>query len=230
MMNEGLVVVVRSLIAFATLFIFTRTLGRQQLSQLTFFDYVLGITIGSMAATLSVDLSSRAWPHWVGLVIWVVIVILLQRLRIQLKQADRYLGGDPVVVIMRGKLLENNLKTVHYTLSDLLMQLRDKDVFDLSQVDFAVLETNGALSIQLKPEHQTVTRQDMNVPISPEGVNTQVIYSGLILAENLQKANIDQQWLLDQLKAQGINSPSEVFLATFNPTNQTLYVDKYEDG
>ena len=82
-MNEGLVVVVRSIIAFFTLLIIARILGKQQLSQLTFFDYVLGITIGSIAATLSVDLSSRAWPHWVGLMVWAVIVWGLQMLTIK---------------------------------------------------------------------------------------------------------------------------------------------------
>lgn len=228
-MNEGLVVVVRSLIAFATLFIFTRTLGRQTLSQLTFFDYVLGITIGSIAATLSVDLSSRAWPHWVGLFVWAVVVAILQRLSYRWKQADRYLGGEPVVVIMKGQILEQNLKAVSYTLSDLLMQLREKDVFDLTQVDFAVVETNGALSVQLKPEFQTVTRQDMSIPVSPEGINTEVIYSGLVLAENLNKVGIEEKWLMEQLNAQGIKGPSEVFLATYNPTTAALFIDKYQD-
>ncbi|MGI6435088.1 MAG: DUF421 domain-containing protein [Syntrophomonadaceae bacterium] len=228
-MNEALVVVVRSLIAFATLLIFTRTLGRQQLSQLTFFDYVLGITIGSIAATLSVDLSSRAWPHWVGLFIWAAVVALLQRVTIHWKQADRYLSGEPVVVIMKGQVLEKNLKTTNYTLSDLLVQLRNKDVFDLTRVDFAVLETNGNLSIQLKPEYQTVTRQDLNIATSAEGVSTEVVYSGLVLEENLKKVGVGQKWLMKQLKAQGIKRPDEVFLATYNPTSGVLFVDKYQD-
>lgn len=228
-MNEALVVVVRSLIAFATLLIFTRTLGRQQLSQLTFFDYVLGITIGSIAASLSVDLSSRAWPHWMGLFVWAAVVALLQWATVNWKLADRYLSGEPVVVIMKGKILENNLKKVHYTISDLLEQLRDKDVFDLTRVDFAVLETNGALSIQLKPEYQSVTRQDLNIAPGAEGISTEIIYSGLVLGENLRRAGVGQKWLRKQLKAQGIKSPDEVFLATYNPTSGVLFVDKYQD-
>ncbi len=98
-MNEALVVFVRSLIAFASLLIFTRMLGKQQLSQLTFFDYVLGITIGSIAATVSTDLSSPAWPHWVGLFTWAAIVAIMQWSSIHWKLADRFSqrgtgGGD----------------------------------------------------------------------------------------------------------------------------------------
>lgn len=228
-MNEALVVFVRSLIAFASLLIFTRMLGKQQLSQLTFFDYVLGITIGSIAATVSTDLSSPAWPHWVGLFTWAAIVAIMQWSSIHWKLADRFLSGEPVVVIMKGKLLEQNMKTVHYTISDLLEHLRDKSVFDLSQVEFAVLETSGTLSVLLKPEHQTPTRKDLNITPPQGGISTEVIYSGLVMEENLKRAGVNQKWLMKQLKAQGISSPDQVFLATYNSQSGVLFVDKYQD-
>ena len=129
-MNEALVVLVRSLIAFASLLIFTRMLGKRQLSQLTFFDYVLGITIGSIAASVSTDLSSPAWPHWVGLFTWVAVVAIVQWCSIRWKIVDRFLSGEPVVMIMKGKILEQNMKAVRYTISELLEHLRDKEVFD----------------------------------------------------------------------------------------------------
>jgi uncharacterized membrane protein YcaP (DUF421 family) len=142
-LNEALVVLARSLIAFFTLFIFARLLGKQEISQLSFFDYVLGITIGSIAATLSVDLSSRAWPHWVGLLTWTVTVFILQVLTLKSKKVNDYLVGEPTVLIKNGLIMEENMGKLRYTIADLLKQLRSKNVFDISQVDVAILETKA---------------------------------------------------------------------------------------
>lgn len=228
-MNEALVVLVRSLIAFSALFIFTRILGKQQLSQLTFFDYVLGITIGSIAASLSTDLSTRAWPYWVALFTWFAIVALLQWSSVRWQIADRFLSGEPVLVIMKGKILEQNMKTIHYTISDLLEHLRDKDVFDISRVEIAVMETSGTLSVLLKPQYQIPTLQDLNIEPPPGGVGSELIYSGVVIENNLKQAGVNLNWLHKQLKAQGIKRTDEVFLATYNPASGVLSIDKYED-
>ena len=146
-MNEGLVVLVRSLIAFISLLVFARLLGKQQLSQLTFFDYILGITIGSIAASLSVDLSSRAWPHWVGLITWTIAVFILQWATQKHLILDKYFNGEPTVVIANGKIMESEMKKARYTVTDLLEQLREKEVFTLSEVAYAIVETDGKLSV-----------------------------------------------------------------------------------
>ncbi len=175
-LNEALVVLVRSIIAFFTLLIFARMLGKQQISQLTFFDYVLGITIGSIAASLSVDITTRAWPHWVGLATWTGAVLVLQVVSVKSKLGDRYLTGEPSIVIMNGQIMEKTMAKLRYTTSDLLEQLRDKGVFDLNKIGFAVLETNGQLSVLLKPEYQPVTPTDLNIPSSNTGLSNQLIY------------------------------------------------------
>lgn len=136
--NEGLIVLVRGIIGFFTLLIFTRVLGKQQISQLTFFDYVVGITIGSTASSLTTDLTSRTWPHWVGLFTWTVLCLALQLITIKSKTAEKFLDGEPTIVIMNGKTLEESMKKVRYTIGDLLAQLRDKGIFDLDQVAYAV--------------------------------------------------------------------------------------------
>ena len=109
-MNEGLVVLVRSTIAFFSLLIFTRIIGKEQISQLTFFDYVLGISIGSIAASLTTDLSSRAWPHWIGLLTWAVLGYLMELITMKWRYAAKYLEGEPTIVIMNGKIMESALK------------------------------------------------------------------------------------------------------------------------
>lgn len=101
-LNEALVVFVRGLIAFFTLLVFARLLGKQQISELTFFDYILGITIGSIAGTLTTDLAIRAWPQWVGLFTWTVAVLAMQWVTLKWRYAAKYIEGEPVVVIMNG--------------------------------------------------------------------------------------------------------------------------------
>lgn len=229
-LNEALVVFVRSLIAFFTLLILARMLGKQQISQLTFFDYVLGITIGSIAATLSVDLSSRAWPHWIGLLTWAAAVYISQLISVHSKKADRYLAGKPAIVIMNGQIMEKTMRKLRYTTSDLLEELRRKDIFDLNRVGFAVLETNGQLSVLLKPQYQPVTPSDLKITPANGGLSNELIYNGLVIEENLAKAGVDRIWLEQQLRAQNINSTDEVYIASYDADSGSLYIDKFKDN
>ena len=122
-LNEGLVVLVRSIIAFFSLLIFAKILGKQQISQLSFFDYVLGITIGSIAATLTTDLSSRAWPHFVGLLTWAVLGYIMEYITLKWRYASKYIDGEPTIVIMNGKIMENALRKMKYKVSDVMALL-----------------------------------------------------------------------------------------------------------
>ncbi len=227
-MDEGLVVIVRAFIGFFSLLIFARIIGKEQISQLNFFDYVLGITIGSIAATLTTDLSSKAWPHWIGLLTWCALGYLMEIISTKWRYAAKYLEGEPAIVIMNGKIMENVLRKMKYRISEVLELLRNKGVFDVTQVDFAIIEPNGQISILLKPEHQPLTPKDMKIAVSPTGISTELVYDGIILEENLRQLNKDKTWLLKELKKQGIRDISEVFLVTLNPAG-SLYVDRYDD-
>jgi uncharacterized membrane protein YcaP (DUF421 family) len=227
-MNEAAVVIVRGIIAFFTLLIFARVLGKQQISQLTFFDYILGITIGSSASSLTTDLTSRAWPHWVGLLTWTIAVLVLQVITIKWRYASKYIDGEPAIVVMDGKILEDAMKKMRYRLDDLLEQLRQKDIFDLTQVKYAILEKDGQVSVLKKPEFMNATVQDLNLPARSNGIATEIIYNGLIIDQNLRQLNRDIRWLYDQLRQNNIKSPSEVFFMALNQDG-TLYIDKYSD-
>jgi uncharacterized membrane protein YcaP (DUF421 family) len=227
-MNEGLVVVVRSIISFFTLLIFAKILGKQQISQLTFFDYVLGITIGSIAAELTTDLSTRAWPQWVGLLSWAALGYLMEYITMKWRYAAKYIEGEPTIVIMNGKIMEDAMRKMKFRVSDIMELLRNKDVFDLNEVDFAIIEPNGQLSVLKKPEHQPLTPKDMKITKKSSGISTELIYDGIMIEENLHQLNKNKTWLMKQLKAQGIKDISEVFLATLNPAG-SFYIDKYED-
>ena len=228
-MNEGLVVVVRAIISFFSLLIFARILGKEQISQLTFFDYILGITIGSIASEATVDLSSRVWPHFVGLVSWALLAYLMQYISLKWRYAAKVIEGEPVVVIMNGKIMDKVLKKMKFRISDILELLRNQGIFDLNEVDYAILEPNGSLSVLKKPEYLPLTPKDMNIEVKPTGISTELIYDGRLIEENLRQMNKDKKWLMNQLKKHSIKDVSEAFLVTLNDAG-SLYVDKYNDN
>lgn len=227
-MNEGLVVLVRGIIGFFTLLIFARILGKQQISQLDFFDYVLGITIGSIAATLTTDLSSRAWPHWVGLLTWAALGYLMELITNKWIYIGKYIDGEPTVVIMNGKIMESALKKMKFRAADLLQMLRNKDVFDLNQVEYAIIEPNGQLSVLKKSEYQPLTPKDMNKNVPSASISRELVYNGVVFHQNLQDIGKDERWLMKELKKHDVKQLSEVFLVLIDE-NGVFYIDKYKD-
>lgn len=227
-MTEAFVVVLRAIIAFFSLLIFAKILGKQQISQLTFFDYVLGITIGSIASELTVDLESRAWVHWIGLLAWAGLGLLMEYITLKWRYAAKLIEGEPTIVIMKGKIMENALRKMKYRISDITELLRNKDVFDLNEVDFAIIEPNGQLSVLRKPQYEPVKAKDLKIKQEPSGISTELIYDGRLNEENLRQMNKDKKWLEKQLKNKGIMDISDVFLATLNPAG-SFYVDTYKD-
>lgn len=228
MMNETIVVVVRAIIAFFSLLIFSRTLGKQTISQLTFFDYILGITIGSIAASLTTDLTSRAWPHWVGLFVWVFLVYTLQMIVLKSRNVSKYIDGEPTIIVMNGKILESAMKKLRYRASDLMEQLRGAGVFYLNEVEFAILETDGKLSVLKKSDYVPLTPKDMNIPTIYKGLSTEIIYEGKLIDENLKKIDQSKEWLDKQLYIRGFGSYAEVFLAVIDGAGN-LFIDGYQD-
>jgi uncharacterized membrane protein YcaP (DUF421 family) len=227
-MSEGMVVFVRGIIAFFTLLIYTRLLGKQQVSHLTFFEYVLGITIGSIASSMTVDLSSRAWPHFVGLTTWFLAVYILQIITVKFRKVSAFIDGKPAIVIVNGKILEEVLRTNRFKLSELLEMLRDKGVFDVAEVDYAIIETSGKLSVLKKPQYQSLTPMDMKIKTNRKGLSTELIYDGKVLNDNLKQRNLNYAWLKEVLAKEGIKTIKDVFLMTIDEGGN-IYIDLYKD-
>ncbi|TWI60054.1 DUF421 domain-containing protein [Halalkalibacter nanhaiisediminis] len=228
MMDESLVVIVRALISFFTLLLYTRLLGKQQMGNLTYFDYINGITIGSMAGTLATDLSSKAWIHWLGLTVYVVIVFGIQFTDLKNRYFSKIIDGEPAIVMQNAKFLEKNLKKSKLTKDELMMLLREKNIFDPTQVEFAIMEPNGVLSVLPKSEYQPATPKDLHIPVQPAGLTTELIIDGVLLEKNLTQRQKDRQWLDLQLKAKGIKNIKEISFSAILPNGQ-LYVDTFED-
>ncbi|MCY6960297.1 DUF421 domain-containing protein [Clostridium brassicae] len=225
-MNEALVVAVRAIISFFTLLIFTRIMGKQQIGQITFFDYVLGITIGSLAAPLTSDLNSAAWPHWIGLLVWIVLGMLMQVISIKSKDISQYINDKPIITVYDGKVVGNNLKKSKFTFDELLQQLRLKEIFDINEVKLAVIETNGQLSVFKKDQFENLI-SSMNIP-SSDNSNNEVIFNGIVIDSNLSKFNLTEDWLLNEIKKLGVDNPVEIFYA-FLDKNKKLRINTYKN-
>ncbi|WP_336780179.1 DUF421 domain-containing protein [Paenibacillus illinoisensis] len=227
MMEETWVVAVRSIIAFLTLIIYTRVLGKQQMGNLTYFDYINGITIGSIAGTFATDLSSKAWIHFVALTIFTIITIIFQYITLKNRTISKLMDSDPTVVIQNGKILEQNLHKMRVKFDELTMMLRQKDVFDITTLDYAILEPDGSLSVVLKPENQPVTAKDMHMHPPKSKLMTELIIDGVLIKQNLKERNKDLNWLTEQLKKKNITIQDIAFAAIL--PNDKLYVDLFED-
>ncbi len=219
-----LVVAIRSFISFFSLLILVRIMGKQQVSELTFFDYIVGITIGSIASTLSVQVNQNTLATLVGMVMWIVLPLLLAFLSLHNVWVRKMVEGEATMVIKNGKILDNNLAKVRISIDDLISQLRTQGVFNITDVEFALLETNGRLSIQKKSQKQPVTPGDLNIPTQYNGLPTNLIDGGILLMDALQSLNLSKAWLHHQLMKQNIRDISEVALAQLDTTGK-LYVD-----
>ena len=227
MMEETWVVAVRSIIAFFFFFIYTRVLGKQQMGNLTYFDYINGITIGSIAGTFATDLSSKAWIHFVALTIFTIITIIFQYITLKNRTISKLMDSDPTVVVQNGKILEQNLHKMRVKFDELTMMLRQKDVFDITTLDYAILEPDGSLSVVLKPENQPVTAKDMHMHPPKSKLMTELIIDGVLIKQNLKERNKDLNWLTEQLKKKNITIQDIAFAAIL--PNDKLYIDLFED-
>lgn len=227
-MGEVTLVLIRSVIAFSSLLIFSRILGKTQISQLTFFEWVTGITLGSIASELTTNLAIRPWPAYVGLLAWVVFTLATQLVVLKSRWLSKMMDGEPVVVIQNGQILERNLRALRMRASELGSLLREQGIFDYKEVEFAIMEPNGGLSVLKKSQHRPVTPADLNIPTAYEGLGVEVIVDGEVQEQNLRRLHVNRAWLEERLREQGIYSVGDVFLAVLD-TQGRLYVDRYGD-
>jgi len=228
-MKLAIEVILQTILSFSAILFITRILGRQQLSQLTMQEYINGITLGSIAATLATDVNQRTWQHLIGLFLFGALTFLVSYITGKSLNLARIIQGEAVLVIKDGHILERNLKRFHYTIDELHHLLRKKDIFNIIDVKYGILETTGEISVIKVAHKNSVTLEDLNITGHEDNIKVEVIVTGSIIYENLVKRNLTAQWLIDQLKIYGISDIREVFYANLDNNNK-LYVDNYKDN
>lgn len=219
-----LVVVIRSVISFFVLLLLVRLMGKQQVAQLTFFDYIVGITIGSIASTLSVQVNENTLATLAGMGTWTILAIFLAYLGVRNVRIRKVVDGEATIVIANGKILEENLKRIRIPMDELISELRTKGIFNMDDVEFAMFEPGGKISVQKKSQKQPVTPSDLFITTKYDGLPTILIMDGTILNDALQSLQLTRAWLHHQLGKQNIQDVTEVSLAQLD-TKGNLYVD-----
>jgi uncharacterized membrane protein YcaP (DUF421 family) len=222
--------IVRTTVTFSVLLLLARILGKEQLSQLTFFNYITGITIGSIAGEIASHDDTHYLNAITSLIWWSFLTILVSYISLKSSRAKALLDDKPIIIIKNGKILEGNLKKSRLPLGDLNMLLRMQGIFSVKDVHFAVLETNGELSVFKKVAQQSATKQDVKAQIVvPKYMPTTIIADGKIIEKNLPDQGLTEEWVIKQLKKHGVNSVQQVFYAEIE-SDGTIYMDLREDN
>lgn len=227
LLNDFYQAIIYSLIIFVLLVVLTRLMGKKLLSQMTYFDFVIGITMGTIGGAF-VTAEVHGLYVLISPIVLTLAVIGTGILTLKSVPLRKLLEGEPIIVIQNGKIYEENMRKIRYNTDDLLMQLREKNVFDLSEVEFAVLEPHGKLSVLKKSQNLPVTPKDLGLNTNYMGVSSEIIRDGRIVEQNLKQNSLTHEWLYNELYSRNIRSIDDVFLATLS-TDGRLYIDLRED-
>ncbi|MDF2984547.1 MAG: hypothetical protein K0R50_57 [Eubacterium sp.] len=223
-MENVLVTSLRTAIGFSVLLILTRILGKKQMGQLTIFTYITGIALGNIAGDMVVHRDIKIIDGVTGLVLWAIFTLIVEFLSLKSSKVRVLLDGEPTIVIKKGEIMYEKLSSQRLNLDDLTMLLRTNNIFSVKDVEYAILEPNGQLSVLKKPDKEQVTRKDLNISVNDFlNIPTEIIVDGKLVTANLTEIGQNRQWLDQQLKQAGITSISQVLYAELQ-SDGSLYI------
>ncbi len=211
--EELLTVTYRSVLSLATLFLVTKMLGKKQVSQLSLFDYVIGISIGNFAAEMTINLESATANGLLAVFLFGIVAYAISLFTMKSIALRRFFMSTPTILIEKGEILIEGLKKVKFDINDLLEVCRIKGYFDIGEIEYALMEANGELSILPKEKYRNVTLEDLNIYKTQKGLCANVIIDGKIMKENLKNINKSEEWLLTKI---GNNDLTNILLATID--------------
>lgn len=223
-MSDFLNICFRTILVLIILFFITKMMGKKQISELNFFDYVVGITIGSIAADISLDIEKNMIAGIAALFIYSFISYIISFVSIKSILARRFFIGVPTVLVEKGKIIESGVKKSKIDVNDLLMEARENGYFNLDEIDYALMEVNGNISFLPKEKEKPVTKKDMKIKCSNEGLTVNAIIDSKYMVNNMKAINKDKEWLDHELKVNGYDNYDNILLATIdNNYKVTIY-------
>ncbi len=223
---DVLKVILTALLSAGALFLIAKIMGHKQMAQLDFFDYINGITIGSIAAELATELESP-WKPLIAMAVYGFISFTLSILTNKFPRTRKFINGTPTVIMNGGKIYRKNMKKAKLDLSEFMVMCRQEGYFDLTAIQTAIFEYNGRLTILPVSEKRPIEPEDMNLTVTPASVFTEVIMDGRILGENLERMGLDEKWLQKMIKEQGYKKAAEIYLGICD-SNKSLVLFKGE--
>lgn len=216
MIQKLIATVLRSILAYLVLLALGRLMGRKMISRITVFDFLIGVTLGSLAVRIALGDENSLLTTVISAVVITCMALITDRLNIKSSLFRKIEEGEPVLLIRNGKLLDENFAKAKISISKLLMLLRQKDVFEIEDVNYAIFENDGNLTVLLKPEKLPVSAGDLKIAKPADGLSADVIVDGKIIPKNLKASGHTEGWLLRQLQSRGIGGPERVFYASVN--------------
>ncbi|MGI5912161.1 MAG: YetF domain-containing protein [Syntrophomonadaceae bacterium] len=218
-----LLVIIRTLILYFATVLLLRIMGKRQIGQLQPYELVVIIMISELAA---IPMQNTGIPLLSGLIpifLLVTAQVTLSFISLKSEKARGLICGKPSIVIDKSRIVEEELRRLRYNLNDLLEQLRQKNVADVSDVEYAILETSGQLSVILKSEKRPMQPKDLNISPEYEGLPTTLIIDGKVIEENLSKAGRDINWLQKELSKSGVKNFKDVLFASIDARKQLYF-------
>ena len=219
---EYIKLILTSFFSAISLFAIAKLLGHKQVAQLDFFDYVTGITIGSIAAEMATELESPLKP-FLAMVIYGAVSLCLTFTAHNFPKMRKFINGTPTIIMSNGKLYRKNMKKAKLELSEFMVMCRQEGYFNINDIHTAVFEYNGHLTIIPISTKRPVTPEDMNMSPVQETICTEIIMDGKILHENIKRLGFNLEWLQNQLKEHKCSSAKEIFLGIYDGTSSTFY-------
>lgn len=226
-MPDWLEILLRSVALVFTLFFLTKWLGKKYFSNLSTFNLINAFVLGGIVALIAVDKAVNFWHGIIALLVWFIIPFTIDYIALKSKTMRNFIEGKSTVIIQDGKIMEDNLKKESFSTDDLLQQLREKNIFRVADVEFAIIEPTGAISVLPKTENQPLTAKDLNIKLAPKKEVQTVIMDGKILLEPLANLNLNPAWLETELAKLNVTIEN-VFLGQADSDGQ-LTVDLYDD-
>lgn len=210
-------VILRCIVSLITLFLVTKMIGKKQVSQFSLFDYVIGISIGNFAAEMAINLDSSYLHGTVAVIVFGVVAYLVSYITMKNLKIRKIIIGEPTILIKEGQIIYENLKKEKFDINDLLEEARINGYFDISKIDYALMETNGQISFLKKSKYESVTNEDLKITKPKNGLSLNLIIDGSVVKENLKTINKDEKWLKTKI---GKNKIKDVLLATIDNQNK----------
>ena len=215
-MKDMLIIFARILTILPLLLFITLFMGKRAIGELPVFDFLIVVILGALVGADIADPNIKHLPTAIAIIFIGIFQRVVANWKISNRKIGRLLTLEPTVVIQNGKFIHKNLKEIRYSIDNILQMLREKDVFDINEVETAIIEGNGALSVLKKPHKNPVTREDINIVNTTSSIAFPVIIEGTIYPSVLKHVNLSEAWLMQQLSAQGVNDINNVFFASIN--------------
>ncbi|MFB0637052.1 DUF421 domain-containing protein [Bacillus rugosus] len=228
-MGDYLNVAIELVCGLGILFVILKFLGKTQFSQLTPFDFISALILGELVGNAVYDHEIKIKEIIFASLLWGLLIFLIELITQKLKGTRKFLEGEPNIVIHKGKLKYKMLKENKLDINQLQSLLRQKGCFSIQEVEYAILETNGMISVLPKADFDKPTRKDMNLSTKDVSLPITLILDGEIVFDNLVEAGVDEQWLKQSLQKRGVEKVEDVLYAEWH-ANQPLYVIPYEEN